>query len=98
MRRFFELKSWYSILWRLTAPREGKGIFGESQLASSEYSLEVSDGWIWQILGWYQIFQKPQLEFIDLKNYNCSLFEGLFIQNGAVTNQSTMPIPMYHFI
>jgi hypothetical protein len=44
------------------------------------------------------IFKNQQLEFIDLKNYNCSLFEGLFIQNGAVTNQSTMPIPMYHFI
>jgi hypothetical protein len=45
-----------------------------------------------------KFFKKPLLEFIDSENYNCSLFEGLFIQNGAVTNQSTMPIPMYHFI
>jgi hypothetical protein len=67
MRRFFELKSWYSILWRLTAPREGKGIFGESQLASLEYSLEVGDGWKWQILGWYQFLKNRSLNLLILK-------------------------------
>ena len=33
-KRFFELKSWYPIPLRLTAPIEGKGIFGGSRLAS----------------------------------------------------------------
>ena len=38
------------------------------------------------------------IAFIDPENYTSSLFEGLFIQNGAVTNHSAMPIPIYPFI
>ena len=38
------------------------------------------------------------IEFIAPENYTSSLFDGLFIQNGAVTNHSTMPIPIYPFI
>lgn len=35
---------------------------------------------------------------MDPNTYNSLVFDGLLIQNGEVTNQSTMPIPMYPFI